>query len=53
MSADLSAAQFSLTLLRSLMQICIATADRYYPGYLALLYKGLTPREAVAQVEGA
>ena len=53
MSADLSAAQFSLPLLRSLMQIGIATADRYYPGYLALLYKGVTPREAVAQVEGS
>lgn len=53
MSADVSAAQFSLPLLRSLMQIGIATADRYYPGYLALLNDDLTPREAVAQVEGS
>lgn len=52
-SADVSSAQFSLPLLRSLMQTCIATADRYYPGYTALLYGGVTPQQAVAQVESA
>lgn len=52
-SADVGAAQFSLPLLRSLMQTCIATADRYYPGYTALLYGGVTPQQAVEQVESA
>ena len=53
MSADVSVAPFSLPLLRSLMQTCIATADRYYPGYTALLYSDLTPAQAVARVEDA
>ncbi len=53
MSADVSVAPFSLSLLRSLMQTCIATADRYYPGYTALLYSDLTPAQAVARVEDA
>lgn len=50
-SADVRATLFSLPLLRSLMQTCLATADRYYPGYTALLYSGMTPEEAVARVE--
>jgi hypothetical protein len=50
-SADVSSAPFSLPLLRSLMQTCIATADRYYPGYTALLYSDITPEEAVARIE--
>jgi hypothetical protein len=52
-SADVGVAQFSLPLLRALMQTCIATADRYFPGYTALLYSDVTPQQAVAQVEGA
>jgi hypothetical protein len=52
-SVDVSVALFSLPLLRALMQTCIATADRYYPGYTALLYSDITPAEAVARIEGA
>ena len=51
-SADLSVAPFTLPLLRSLMQACLATADRYYPGFTALLYSDITPEQAVARVEG-
>lgn len=51
-SADVSAAPFTLPLLRSVMQSCIGTADRYYPGFTALLYSGDSPAEAVARVEG-
>ncbi len=51
MSADVGVAQFSLPLLRSLMQTGIATADRYYPGYTALLYSDITPAQAVARIE--
>ncbi len=50
-SADVSAAPFTLPLLRSLMQTSIATADRYYPGFTALLYSDITPEQAVARVE--
>jgi hypothetical protein len=50
-SVDASVALFSLPLLRSLMQTCIATADRYYPGYTALLYSDISPAEAVARIE--
>lgn len=50
-SADVSAAPFTLPLLRSLMQTAIATADRYYPGFTALLYSDITPAEAVARIE--
>lgn len=50
-SADVRATLFSLPLLRSLLQTCLATADRYYPGYTGLLYGRMTPQEAVARVE--
>ena len=50
-SADVSVAPFSLPLLRSLMQTCIATADRYYPGFTALLYSDISPERAVARIE--
>ncbi len=51
-SADLSVAPFTLPLLRSLMQACLATADRYYPGFTALLYSDITPEQAVTRIEG-
>jgi len=51
-SADVSVVAFTLPLLRSLMQACLATADRYYPGFTALLYSDVTPEQAVARIEG-
>jgi hypothetical protein len=51
-SADVGAAEFTLPLLRSLMQINLSTADRYYPAFTALLYANATPADAVASVEG-
>jgi hypothetical protein len=35
----------------SLIQTCLATADRYYPGFAALLYSDITPAQAVARIE--
>ena len=51
-SADVNSTPFTLPLLRSLMQINLSTADRYYPGFASLLYGGVTPADAVASVEG-
>ncbi len=51
-SADINATPFTLPLLRSLMQINLSTADRYFPAFTSLLDGGLTPADAVASVEG-
>lgn len=51
-SADVGATPFTLPLLRSLMQINLSTADRYYPAFASMLYAGATPADAVASVEG-
>lgn len=51
-SADVGSGEFSLALLRSLMQINLSTADRYYPAFTALLYSGASPADAVASAEG-
>lgn len=51
-SADIGAAPFTIELLRSLMQINLSTADRYYPAFAAILYSGATPADAVASIEG-
>jgi hypothetical protein len=50
-SADVAAGPFTIQLLRSLMQINLSTADRYYPAFAAMLYGGATPADAVASVE--
>ena len=50
-SIDVEGAQLTLSLFRSLVQANLVTADRYYPGFMALLYTSVTPAEAIAQIE--
>jgi len=51
-SIDIEGAQLTLALFRTLVHANLSTADRYYPGFMALLYTDITPAEAIARVEG-
>ena len=39
--------------IRQCVVAACATADRYYPGLMSVVYGGAGPREAIQQVEGA
>ena len=38
-------------MVRAIMGRCASTLDRYTPGFMRILYAGLTPKEAIEEIE--
>jgi hypothetical protein len=51
-SLDVEGTYLSPPLIRQAVYANVLMMDRYLPGILSLVYTGITPAEAVAQVEG-
>jgi hypothetical protein len=49
-SADVEGVELSSTFFKNLLLVNLATADRYFPGLMKVLYAGVSPADAVAIV---
>lgn len=51
-SIDVEEDRLSAALIKQLVYTNVLTMDRYLPGIMSVIYGNVSPREAVAQVEG-
>lgn len=51
-SLDFEASMLTRELIRSAIYPAVETMDRYLPGLLAVIYGGLPPADAIAEIEG-
>ncbi|MGI6604734.1 MAG: YbjN domain-containing protein [Firmicutes bacterium] len=51
-SIDVEGDALSPALVKNMVYINLSTLDRYLPGIMGIIYAGLTPLQAISQVEG-
>jgi hypothetical protein len=52
-SVDVEGAELTPTMIRNMINYCVVTLNRYYPGLMGVLFGNLDPAEAAAEAEAS
>jgi hypothetical protein len=50
-SVDVEGGELTSSMVKTLMHVNLSTADKYAKGLIGILYRGLTPVQAIAEIE--